>query len=62
MDVSTIITRSRRFAYVNSTDYTDAMALQDLNIIKDQFWSEIVTRLPEDYQWETWTATTVSLQ
>lgn len=62
MNVSTIITRARRFAYTNSTDYPDATALQDLNIIKDQFWSEIVSRLPEDYQWESWTATTVSLQ
>ena len=62
MNVSTIISRARRFAYVNSTDYSDATALQDLNIIKDQFWAEIVTHLPEDYQWETWTATTVALQ
>ena len=52
MDVSTIISRARRFAYVNSTDYSDATALQDLNIIKDQFWAEIVSQLPEDYQWE----------
>lgn len=62
MDVSTIITRARRQAYVNSTDYPNSTALEDLNIIKDQFWSEIVTHLPEDYQWESWTATTVSLQ
>ena len=62
MDVSTIITRARRQAYVNSTDYPNSTALEDLNIIKDQFWSEIVTHLPEDYQWESWTATTVALQ
>lgn len=62
MNVSTIISRARRFAYVNSTDYSDTTALQDLNIIKDQFWAEIVSQLPEDYQWETWTATTVALQ
>lgn len=62
MDVSTIITRARRFAYVNSTDYPNSTALEDLNIIKDQFWSEIVTHLPEDYQWETWTDETIALQ
>lgn len=62
MDVSTIISRTRRFAYTNSTDYPDATALQDLNIIKDQFWSEIVSQLPEDYQWESWTDTTYALQ
>lgn len=62
MDVSTIISRARRFAYTNSTDYPDATALEDLNIIKDQFWSEITSHLPEDYQLETWTATTVALQ
>lgn len=62
MNVSTIISRARRFAYVNSTDYSDTTALQDLNIIKDQFWAEIVSQLPEDYQWETWTATTVAIQ
>lgn len=62
MNVSTIITRARRFAYVNSTDYSDSTALQDLNIIKDQFWAEIVARLPEDYQWETWTDETIALQ
>lgn len=59
MNVSQIIARARRIAKYNTSNYNDTNALADLNIIKDEFWAEIVSRLEEDYNWDEWKTTTV---
>lgn len=62
MNVSQIIARARRVAKYNTSNYVDADALDDLNVIKDEFWAEIVSRLEEDYNWEEWKTSSVSGQ
>lgn len=57
-----IIDQMRRIAKVDSSQYTDANALIDLNTLKDEFWSAIVSTVEEDYNWEYWTANTVAFQ
>lgn len=59
MNVSQIIARARRVAKYNTSNYVDADALDDLNVIKDEFWAEIVSRLEEDYNWEEWKTSSV---
>ena len=60
MNVTQIISRARRIAKYNTSNYTNASALEDLNVIKDEFWAEIVSRLEEDYNWDEWKTSTVS--
>lgn len=60
MNVTQIISRARRIAKYNTSNYPDASALEDLNVIKDEFWAEIVSRLEEDYNWDEWKTSTVS--
>lgn len=62
MNVSQIIARARRVAKYTTSNYTDANALADLNVIKDEFWAEIVSRLEEDYNWEEWKTSSVADQ
>lgn len=62
MNVTQIISRARRIAKYNTSNYTNASALEDLNVIKDEFWAEIVSRLEEDYNWDEWKTSTVSGQ
>lgn len=50
-----IIAQMRRRCKVDTSQYPDADALIDLNTLKDDFWSALVTELPEDYNWERWT-------
>jgi len=50
-----IIAQMRRRCKVDTSQYTDANALIDLNTLKDEFWSALITELPESYNWERWT-------
>jgi len=59
---SAIILAMRRKAKVNTTQYSDADALIDLNIRKNEFWSALMATVQEPYDWQQWTATSVSLQ
>lgn len=62
MTPSSIIAQMRRIAKVNTSQYSDENALIDLNTLKDEFWSAVVSSVSEDYNWERWTATSVDLQ
>lgn len=57
-----VINQMRRICRVDTSQYTDANALIDLNTLKDEFWSSIVTTVNEDYNWERWTTDSVALQ
>lgn len=60
---STLIARARRLYNVKDTDdWSDNDALSDLNELKNNFLSALVSAVEEDWNWETWTANTVSLQ
>lgn len=59
---SNIITRARRLYNVNTTQYSDADALTDLNELKNNFLSALINAVEEDWNWDKWTADTVSLQ
>ena len=58
----TILAQMRRVAKVNTDQYSDANALIDLNTLKDEFWSAIINSIDENYNYETWTTTSVDLQ
>ena len=49
-----IIDQMRRRVKVDTSQYTDADALRDLNTLKDEFWSALITEVPEDYNWDRW--------
>lgn len=59
---ASMIAQMRRLTKVDTSQYTDANALIDLNTLKDEFWSAIVTTVQENYNWDRWTDTTVALQ
>jgi len=59
---SNIITRARRLYNVNTTQYSDADALADLNELKNNFLSALINAVEEDWNWDKWTADTVALQ
>lgn len=58
---ATIIDRARRQTATSSSYYTDAMAYQDLNDVKNDVWSTIVTYVNEDLYYQEWTVDTWSL-
>lgn len=58
----TIIARARRLYNVNTTQYSDADALTDLNELKNNFLSALINAVEEDWNWDKWTADTVALQ
>lgn len=49
-----IIAQMRRRVKVDTSQYSDANALKDLNTLKDEFWSELVTESPESFAWQRW--------
>ena len=49
-----IIAQMRRRVKVDTSQYSDANALIDLNTRKDEFWSALITNVPEDYNWDRW--------
>jgi len=61
MNVAQIIAKMRREVPVDTSQYSDANALIDLNIVKDSVWSEIVT-LWKKLKWQKWTTSSVIWQ
>jgi len=64
LNPTAIINQMRRLAKVDTAQYTDANALIDLNTLKDEFWSAIVTTInvQESYNWEKWKTSSIALQ
>lgn len=56
-----IIAQMRRRVKVDTSQYSDANALIDLNTLKDEFWSALITKVWEDYSWERWKVDLTSL-
>lgn len=57
----TIIAQMRRIAKVNLAQYSDANALEDLNMLKDELWTWIVSQVQDKYNWERWSTESVAL-
>ena len=62
MNITTLESQLRRITWVSTSQYTQAEFLEDINVVKDEFWSWIVARLDEDSNYEEWTTDTVSLE
>lgn len=62
MTPATIYAQVQKKAFVDTNQYLQADFLADINMAKDEFWSAIVSRLEEDYNWEKWTTDSVALQ
>lgn len=58
----TIIANMRRIVKINTSQYSDNEALEDLNTIKDELWTWIISKVQDRYNWERWTANTTALQ
>jgi len=58
MDVADIIDLTRDQSHVNSTQFPDAQILKYLNIVKNNFWSYLVSAVSEDYDWDIFTVDT----
>jgi len=58
MDVSEVIDLARDQTHTNDTQFPDAQVLKYLNIVKNNFWSYIVTSINEDYDWDIFTVST----
>lgn len=58
----TLISQMRRIVKVDTNQYEDSEALADLNTLKDEFWSWIVTKVQDKYNWEKWSTDSIALQ
>lgn len=61
LTVNSLYNRVVAQAYTPS-DYTSTLFLEDLNIITQDFWSEVVSLQKAQRNWDIWTADTVTLQ
>jgi hypothetical protein len=43
MDVKTILARARRLYNCSTSQYTDQQMLDDLNVVKDDFWTSLIS-------------------
>lgn len=59
MDVSDILELARDQTHTNSANATDAQVLKYLNIVKNNFWSYIISSMNEDYDWDIFLTDTV---
>ena len=59
MDVSEIIDLARDQTHTDDSEFTDARILKYLNIVKNNFWSYIISSISEDYDWDIFTTDTV---
>lgn len=62
MNTQNLVDRARRLAYVDSTQYSDTVAIEDLNIIYHDIENTIITEVSEDFFWDYFTADTVIWQ
>lgn len=58
----TLLARARRLYNVETSQWSDVDALNDLNELKNNFQSSLICAVEEDWHWETWTSDTVALQ
>ncbi len=61
MNTVQIIAQMRRIVKIDTSQYTDANALIDLNTLKDEFWTAITT-LKRKVNWQRWKTSTIALQ
>lgn len=59
---SQIIARARRLWNIDIANYDDTTAYEDLNQVKNDLWSAIVSVVNEDYNWQEWTTDLVANQ
>ena len=59
MDTQAIVDRARRNCHTDSTNYTDAQALEDLNLVYQELVDEIVVNTKGDFFWDKWVTNTV---
>jgi len=63
MNPVSIIAAMRRKTKVTTAQYTDNEAIDDLNILKDEFHSAILSTISDEkFNWEKWVHDTVALQ
>jgi len=62
MTTQNIIDRSRRLWYVDNSQYSDANALEDLNVVYHDLENDIVTKIREDFFWDFFTTDLVANQ
>jgi hypothetical protein len=43
MDVRTVLDRARRLYNCSTSQYTDQQMLDDLNVVKDDFWTSLIS-------------------
>jgi len=59
MDVADIYTLAIDQTHVNTTDFPNTRVLKYINLVKDDFWSYIVTYMNEDYNYDIFTTTSI---
>jgi hypothetical protein len=47
MDVQTILARARRIYNCSTSQYTDQQMLDDLNVVKNDFWTALISKSNE---------------
>lgn len=63
MNPVSILAAMRRKTKVTTAQYTDNEAIDDLNILKDEFQSAILSTISDEkFNWDKWTTDSVSLQ
>lgn len=60
MLITTMYSQVVRFTW--ASEYSQDDFLEDVNMVKDEFWSKIVARLEEDRHYQEWRTTPVALQ
>lgn len=55
MEITTIISLVRRYAWVTTSQYPDTDFLQDINMIKDEYWTLKVASLVWNINYDIWT-------
>jgi len=62
MNVAKVLERARRIFNCSTSQYTDAQMLDDLNVVKDNLWTSLISIANEWYGWQKWTTNLVAGQ
>lgn len=54
MNAPSMFNMIRELTHTNSDDYPDTRLLPFLNLVKDDFWSYIITSISSKYNWDRW--------
>ena len=57
MNVPAMFTLARELTHSSIEDYPDTRLLPFINVVKDDFWSYIITGMQSNYNWDRWTIT-----